>query len=220
MRIGLTRELMALRAAKELQDGMYVNLGIGLPTLVSQFVGRGIEVMFHSENGILGYKSISTEEDMDIDLVNAGLQPVKLVPGASFFDHADSFAMIRGGHLSLAILGAYQVSAEGDLANWMTPDEKLGAIGGAMDLVCGTKRIMVLMRHVMPQGEPRIVKQCSYPLTGKRVVNTVLTDLALIDVTEEGLVLKEVAPGLSVTDIQAVTEPRLVVSPDFKEMEL
>ncbi len=220
MRIGLTRELMALRAAKELQDGMYVNLGIGLPTLVSQFVDSGIEVIFHSENGILGYESISTEEEMDIDLVNAGLQPVKLVPGASFFDHADSFAMIRGGHLSLAILGAYQVSVEGDLANWMRLEEKLGAIGGAIDLVCGTKRIMVIMRHVMPSGEPRIVNQCTYPVTGKRVVNTILTDLALIDVTEQGLILKEMAPGLSVIDIQDVTEPRLIVNADLKEMEL
>lgn len=220
MKAGLTRELMALRAAREIQDGMYVNLGIGLPTLVPQFIDSSIEVMFHSENGILGYENTSTEEEMDIDLVNAGLQPVKLVPGASFFNHADSFAMIRGGHLSLAILGAYQVSAEGDLANWMRPEEKLGAIGGAMDLVCGTKRIIVIMRHVMPSGEPRIVNQCTYPITGKRVVNTILTDLALIDVTRQGLVLREVAPGLDAADIQTVTEPRLIVNADLKEMEL
>jgi len=220
MKTGLTKELIALRAARELEDGMYVNLGIGLPTLVSQFVSEDIEVVFHSENGILGYQSIDTEEEMDIDLVNAGLQPVKLLPGASFFNQADSFSMIRGGHLDLAILGAYQVSVEGDLANWMRPDEKLGAIGGAMDLVGGTKKIMVLMRHIMPSGDPRIVNRCTYPLTGKKVVHTILTDFALIEVSGQGLIIKETAPGLSVADIQSVTEPTLIVSEDIKEMEL
>jgi len=220
MKTGLTKELMALRAVKELKDGMYVNLGIGLPTLVPQFVNPEIEVLFHSENGILGYENISSDEEMDIDLVNAGLQPVKLASGGSFFNQADSFAMIRGGHLDLAILGAYQVSAEGDLANWMRPDETIGAIGGAMDLVAGTKNIMVLMKHVMPSGEPRIVDRCTYPVTGKKVVNTILTDLAFIEVTEQGLLLKEIAPGLTVSEIQACTEPELVVNDDVKEMEL
>ncbi|MFC1952703.1 3-oxoacid CoA-transferase subunit B [Chloroflexota bacterium] len=220
MKTGLTKELMALRAVRELKDGMFVNLGIGLPTLISQFVSQDIEVVFHSENGILGYQSIDSDEEMDIDLVNAGLQPVKLLPGASVFNQADSFAMIRGGHLDLTILGAYQVSVDGDLANWMRPGETLGAIGGAMDLVGGTKKIMVLMQHIMPSGDPRIVTRCTYPITGKKVVNFILTNLAFIEVSMQGLVLKETAPGLSVADIQSVTEPALIVSREVKEMEL
>ncbi|MFC1871310.1 3-oxoacid CoA-transferase subunit B [Chloroflexota bacterium] len=217
---GLSKELIALRAVRELEEGMYVNLGVGLPTLVSQFIPPGREVMLHSENGILGYGPIAGEDEMDVDLVNAGLQPVVLMPGAAFFNHADSFAMIRGGHLSLTILGAHQVSEKGDLANWKTPEEKVGAVGGAMDLVCGARRVMILMRHTQPSGEPRLVKQCTYPLTGKGVVNTIITDLALIDVTPEGLVLKELAPGITVDDVQALTEPRLIVSPDLHEMEI
>lgn len=220
METGLSRELIALRAAKELQDGMYVNLGIGLPTLVSQFIPEEMEVVLHSENGILGYGRIANEEEMDVDLVNAGLQPVTLVPGASFFHHADSFAMIRGGHINLTFLGGHQVSEKGDLANWMTPQEKVGAVGGAMDLVCGAERVMVLMQHTMKSGEPRIVKHCTYPLTGKEVVNTIITNLAFIEVTQEGLLLKEVAPYVSVADVQALTEPTLIVSPKLKEMEL
>jgi 3-oxoacid CoA-transferase subunit B len=218
--MGLSRDLIALRAAKELRDGMYVNLGIGLPTLVSHFIPENIEVTLHSENGILGYGRIATEEEMDVDLVNAGLQPVTLVPGASFCHHADSFAMIRGGHINLTILGGHQVSEKGDLANWMTPEQKIGAIGGAMDLVCGVQKVMVLMQHTMVSGQPRIVKQCTYPLTGKRVVNTILTNLALIEVTQEGLLLKEIAPGITVGDVQEVTEPLLIVSANLKEMEL
>ena len=217
---GLSRELIALRAVKELREGMYVNLGVGLPTLVSQFIPPEVEVVLHSENGILGYGPIASEEEMDADLVNAGLQPVVLMPGASFFNHADSFAMIRGGHLSLTILGAHQVSETGDLANWKTPDEKVGAIGGAMDLVCGARRVMILMNHTQKSGEPRLVKQCTYPLTGVGVVNTVITDLALIEVAPEGLVLQELAPGVTVDDVQALTEPRLIISPDLHEMGL
>lgn len=221
MTAGLSKELIALRAIKELHDGMYVNLGIGLPTLISGLIPEGLEVMLQSENGILGYGPITTDEkEMDVDLVNAGLQPVTLVPGASFFNQADSFAMIRGGHISLTILGAHQVSEKGDLANWRTLQETLGSVGGAMDLVCGTKKVMVLMRHTMGSGEPRIVKECTYPLTGKGVVNVIITDLAFIEVTREGLLLKEVAPGVSVADIQANTEPKLIVSPDLREMEL
>lgn len=221
MAAGLSKELIALRAVKELHDGMYVNLGIGLPTLISGLIPEHLEVMLQSENGILGYGRITTdEEEMDVDLVNAGLQPVTLVPGASFFNQADSFAMIRGGHISLTILGAHQVSEKGDLANWRTPQETLGSVGGAMDLVCGAGKVMVLMRHTMGSGEPRIVKECTYSLTGKEVVDIILTDLALIEVTPEGLLLKEVAPGVSVADIQAVTEPTLIVSPDLREMEL
>ena len=220
MKTGLSRELIALRAAKLLTEGMYVNLGIGLPTLVSQFIPLGLEVILHSENGILGYGHIAGDDEMDFDLVNAGLQPITLMPGASFFHHADSFAMIRGGHLDLTFLGGYQVSEKGDLANWMTPQETVGAIGGAMDLVCGSKKVVVLMQHTMQSGEPRIVKECTYPLTGKGVVNSVITDLALIDVTATGLLLKEVAPGITVSDVQAVTEPELIVSPQLRTMEL
>ena len=217
---GLSKELIALRAVRELREGMYVNLGVGLPSLVSQFIPAGLEVILHSENGILGYGPIAGKDEMDADLVNASLQPVVLMPGASFFHHADSFAMIRGGHISMTILGAHQVSETGDLANWKTPEEKVGAIGGAMDLVCGAQRVMVLMRHTQPSGQPRLVKKCTYPLTGRGVVNTIITDLALIQVTDEGLLLKELAPGISVTDVQALTEPTLMVSPDLHEMEL
>lgn len=220
MDTGVSRELIALRAAKELRDGMYVNLGVGLPTLVSQFIPENVEVMLHSENGILGYGGIVTEQEADVDLVNAGLQPVALVPGASFFHHADSFAMIRGGHINLTILGSHQVSERGDLANWMTPEEKVGAVGGAMDLVCGAEKVMVLMQHTMKSGKPRIVKQCTYPLTGREVVSIIITNLAFIEVTQEGLLLREVAPGVSVGHVQAFTEPTLIVSPNLKEMEL
>ena len=221
MKVGLSRELIALRAAKELRDGMYVNLGIGLPTLVSQFIPEGMEVMLHSENGVLGYGRITTEEkEMDIDLVNAGLQPVTLLPGASFFNHADSFAMIRGGHIDLAILGGYQVSEKGDLANWATSLEKVGAVGGAMDLACGVKRVVVLMQHVTASGEPRIVKQCTYPLTAREVVNTIITDLAVIEVGKEGLIVKEIAPGWTPEEVQSLTEPKLMVAPDLREIEL
>jgi 3-oxoacid CoA-transferase subunit B len=221
MKAGLSRELIALRAVKELRDGMYVNLGIGLPTLVSQFIPEGVEVMLHAENGVLGYGRITTEEkEMNIDLVNAGLQPIVLLPGASFFNHADSFAMIRGGHIDLAILGGYQVSEKGDLANWATSLEKVGAVGGAMDLACGVKRVVVLMRHVTASGEPRIVKQCTYPLTAREVVNTIITDLAVIEVGEEGLIAKEIAPGWTPEEVQSLTEPKLMVAPDLREIEL
>jgi 3-oxoacid CoA-transferase subunit B len=221
MKESLSRELIALRAAKELSEGMYINLGIGLPTLVSQFIPEGVEVMLHAENGVLGYGSITTENsEMDIDLVNAGLQPVTLRPGASFFNHADSFAMIRGGHIDLAILGGYQVSEKGDLANWTTSSEKVGAVGGAMDLACGVKRVIVLMQHVTTSDKPRIVKQCTYPLTARNVVDTIITDLAVIEVAKEGLVLKEIAPGWTPEEVQAVTEPKLIIAPDLKDIEL
>jgi 3-oxoacid CoA-transferase subunit B len=217
----LSRELITLRAVKELRDGMYVNLGIGLPTLVSQFIPEDMEVILHSENGVLGYGRITTEDqEMDIDLVNAGLQPIVLRPGASFFNHADSFAMIRGGHIDLAILGAYQVSEKGDLANWTTSLERTGAIGGAMDLAYGVKRVIVLMQHVTGSGEPRIVKQCTYPLTARGVVDTIITDVAVIAVGKEGLILKEIAPGWTPEEVQSLTEPKLMVAPDLKEVEL
>lgn len=216
---GLSKELIALRIIQELREGMYVNLGIGLPSLVSQFIPEDLEVVLHAENGVLGYGPV-TEQQMDSELINAGLRPVGLKPGASFFHHADSFAMIRGGRLDLTILGGYQVSEKGDLANWKTTEEKIGAVGGAMDLICGVKRVVVAMQHTVPSGEPRIVKKCIYPLTGKEVVNMIITNLAVIDVSREGLRLREIAPGVSVTDVQAVTEPTLMVSPDLKEMEL
>jgi 3-oxoacid CoA-transferase B subunit len=200
---------------------MYANLGIGLPTLVSQFIPEGTEVIFHSENGVLGYGGITTESsEMDIDLVNAGLQPVTLRPGASFFNHADSFAMIRGGHIDLAILGGYQVSEKGDLANWTTSHERVGAVGGAMDLACGVRRVIIIMQHVTASGEPRIVTRCTYPLTASEVVNTIITDLAVIEVTEEGLMIKEIAPGWTLEEVQAATEPELIVASDLKEIEL
>jgi len=219
MKAGLSKELIALRVVKELQEGMYVNLGIGLPSLVSQFVPEDLEIVFHAENGVLGYGPV-TEQQIDSDLINAGLRPVGLRPGASFFNHVDSFTMIRGGRLDVTILGGYQVSEKGDLANWKTTEEKIGAVGGAMDLVCGVKKVIVAMQHTASSGAPRIVKKCTYPLTGKEVVDMIVTNLAVIDVTPEGLLLREIAPGVSATDVQAVTEPTLIVSPNLKEMEL
>ena len=209
---GQSKELIALRVVKELREGMYVNLGIGLPSLVSQYIPEGLEVMLHAENGVLGYGPIADEQQVDSDLVNAGVRPVGLRPGASFFHHADSFVMTRGGHLDATVLGGFQVSEKGDLANWKTNEEKVGAVGGAMDLVCGVKKVIVAMQHTTPSGEPRIVKECTYPLPGKEVVDMIITELAVIDVTPEGLLLREIAPGVSVTDVQAVTEPTLIVS--------
>lgn len=219
MTAGLSKESIALRVVQELQEGMYVNLGIGLPSLVSQFIPEDLEVMLHAENGVLGYGPV-TEQQMDSELINAGVRPVGLKPGASFFHHADSFAMIRGGRIDLTVLGGFQVSEKGDLANWKTTEEKVGTVGGAMDLICGAKKVIVAMQHTAPSGEPRVVKKCTYPLTGKEVVNMIVTNLAVIDVTPEGLLLREVAPGVSVADVQAVTEPTLIVSPNLKEMEV
>lgn len=220
MKSGLGRELIALRVAKELKDGYCVNLGIGLPTLVSTFIPDGIDVTLHAENGILGYGRIASEGEMDPDLINAGSQPVTLKPGAAFFDSALSFTMIRGGHVDVAVLGAFQVSEKGDLANWMTPERKMGSVGGSMDLVTGAKRVIVAMEHTTRSGEPRIVKECTYPLTGRGVVNLVITDLAVIEVTSDGLLLKEVAPSVTPEEVQAVTEPRLKIAKDLREMEL
>ncbi len=220
MKSGLSRELIALRAAKELRDGYCVNLGIGLPTLVSSFVPEGIDVIFHAENGILGYGRRANEREMDLDLINAGSQPVTLNPGAAFFDSADAFAMIRGGHIDMAVLGAFQVSERGDLANWMTLERKVGSIGGSMDLVSGVKEVIVTMEHTTRSGEPRIVKECTDPLTGRGVVNMIITNLAVIEVTPEGLLLKEVAPSVTPEEVQAVTEPKLKLAEYLREMEL
>jgi 3-oxoacid CoA-transferase subunit B len=216
----LDREVIAMRVARELQDGDVVNLGIGIPSLCSQFVPEGRQILYHSESGVLNYGPMAEPGEEDVDLTNASGQFLAPHPGMSFFNSADAFAMIRGGHIDVAVLGALQVSERGDLANWMLPQRGIGNVGGAMDLAVGARRIIVAMEHTDRDGNSKLVKQCTFPLTGTECVSLIVTDIAVMEVRPEGLVLAEVAPGWTAEDVQRETEPVLTVSPGLRDMQL
>ena len=220
MNMRLDEQTIALRVAGEFDDGMTINLGYGMPGLCANFIPEGRTVYFNGENGILGYDTLGEDEKKDYELINASDQPVTPAPGMCFFDSATSFDMIRGGHIDLVVLGAYQVSQTGDLANWGRPGRPATGMGGAMDLAVGCRNLIVMMRHTTKDGAPRIVRECSFPITARNCVDKIFTDLAVMEVTPKGLVLSELAPGITADDVQSVTEPKLIISPELKEIEL